>query len=101
VKTGSKAVGVKNYADASSTMDDPAVLAMMANWGRRRAVGRPSVPTAIRVRVRTPTPQRPGNWWIVDGQLIMPQTGFPIVHVLALVQAAWDASSSAYPFLDP
>lgn len=47
---------MKNYADASSTMDDPAVLSMMANWGKRRAVGRPSVPTAIRVRVRTPTP---------------------------------------------
>jgi hypothetical protein len=58
VKSGSKAVGVKNYADATATMGDPAVLAMMANWGRRRAVGRPSVPTAIRVRVRTPTLQR-------------------------------------------
>lgn len=52
VKAGTKAVGVKNYADASATMDDVAVLRMMSNWGKRKVVGRPSVPSGVTVTVR-------------------------------------------------
>lgn len=53
VKSNKMAVGKKDYADATGTINDPPVLRMMANWGKRRNPGTPSTPTGVTAVVST------------------------------------------------
>lgn len=90
IKSDKVAVGKKNWADATGTLNDPPVLSMMANWGKRRNPGTPSTPTGV-TAVQTTSNYFKVNWAgdpknAADGFYVYRKT--TILNLLGLAQVS-------------